>query len=95
MRDPNARISRVHQSWRVRVFGHPPRFFSPTQYGSDEAALEAARAWRDAHWDGRDRWKKLTPDQRREIQGSDEHYKLVAERYGIHPQYVNQIRREK
>lgn len=94
MRRPNARISRMHNSWRVRVFGHPTQYFADSSYGGTEAALEAARAWRDERWDGQDRFRKLTPAQVREIQNSDENYKLVAERYGIAPNYVHQLRRK-
>lgn len=89
----NARISRVYNSWRVRVFGHRPQFFADRNYGGTEAALEAARAWRDEHWDGTDRSQKLTPRQRAAIRRSTEHYQKVADRYGISPTYVHQIRR--
>jgi hypothetical protein len=89
----NARISRVNNSWRVRVFGHPPEFFADSKYGGREAALRAARAWRDERWDGEDRSRKLTPRQRAAIRRSKAHYKEVAERYGISPTYVHQIRR--
>ena len=89
----NARISRVHSSWRVRVFGHRPEFFADSKYGGTEAALEAARAWRDERWDGTDRGQKLTARQRAAIRRSKEHYQKVAERYGISPFYVHQIRR--
>lgn len=89
----NARISRVNNSWRVRVFGYRPEFFADSKYGGTEAALEAARTWRDERWDGTDRNVKLTPEQREAIRQSDEHYKDVAERYGISPTYVHQIRR--
>lgn len=94
-RNPNARITRVHRSWRVRVFGHPPQFFADSKYGGTDAALRAAREWRDAHWDGSNRSVKLTPEQRREIRESEEHYLDVAERYGIHPNYVHQLRRRR
>jgi len=89
----DARISRVGNSWRVRVFGYRPEFFADSKYGGKGSALEAARAWRDEHWDGVDRVQKLTPRQRAAIRRSKEHYKVVAERYGISPTYVHQIRR--
>lgn len=102
MAKPNARISRVHGSWRVRVYGYAPQFFADSTYGdgshpaySKQASLHAARAWRDAHWDGTDRSKKLTPRERTAIRNSKEHYTIVAEKYGISPNYVHQIRREK
>jgi len=94
MRTPNARISRVHNSWRVRVFGHPATYFADSAYGGTAEALEAARAWRDERWDGRDRFRKLSATQRAEIQRSSMHYKEIAERYGITPTYVHQLRRE-
>lgn len=90
---PNARISRVNNSWRVRVFGHRPKFFADSKYGGTREALEAARAWRDEHWDGVDRAQKLTPRQRAAIRRSKQHYLEVAEKYGISPTYVHQIRR--
>lgn len=89
----NARISRVHNSWRVRVFGHQPKFFSDTAYGGSPASLRAARTWRDRVWDGKKRGVKLTPRERREVRNSSEHYKIVAEMYGIHPNYVHKLRR--
>ncbi|MCK9513697.1 MAG: hypothetical protein M0R28_21070 [Pigmentiphaga sp.] len=95
MSNPNARISRVNNSWRVRVFGHAPQFFADSEYGGTEQAIVAARAWRDQHWDGVDRSRKLTPAQREEISKSTEHYKAIADRYGIAPNYVHQLRRGK
>lgn len=90
---PPARISRVNNSWRVRVHGHRPKFFADSNYGGEQAALDAALAWRDEHWDGSDLNQKLTPRQRAAIRRSKEHYIKVAERYGISPTYVHQIRR--
>lgn len=87
----DARISRVNNSWRVRVSGYRPKFFADSKYGGTEAALEAARAWRDERWDGVD--QKLTARQRAAIRRSKEHYLKVAERYGISPTYVHQLRR--
>jgi hypothetical protein len=95
MKSPYPRISRVHNSWKVRVYGLPPRYFSPTEYGSSQDALRAAEAWRDEHWDGSDRRRKLTAEQEREIRTSGEHYKVLAERYGISPTYVHEIRRRR
>lgn len=95
MKNPNTRISRVNKSWRVRVFGHAPKFFADRHYDGKEKALAAARAWRDANWDGIDRTKKLTDAERRAIRESTEHYKDVAARYGIAPNYVHQLRRSK
>ena len=89
----NARISRVHSSWRVRVFGLRPRFFADRNHGGRVGALRAARAWRDAHWDGRHRGRKLTRAERHAIRKSTAHYKLVAKQYGITPNYVHKIRR--
>ena len=89
----NARISRVHRSWRVRVFGHRPRFFADVDHGGRSAALRAARAWRDKVWDGRHRGVKLTRAERSAIRKSTEHYKIVAQRYGISPNYVHKLRR--
>lgn len=95
MLQPNARISRVHGSWRVRVFGHAPKFFADRDYdGSEKKSLAAARKWRDAHWDGTDRSSKLTKSQRNAIRRSKTHYMIVAEKYGISPNYVHQLRRE-
>jgi len=88
-----ARISRVHRSWRVRVYGQRPRYFSDQEYGGRASALFVARMWRDAHWDGRDRGAKLTAAERKEIRQSTEHYKLIARRYGISPNYVHKLRR--
>ena len=93
MSNPNARISRVHRSWRVRVFGHPPRYFADSHHGGTDGALEAARAWRDERWDGTDRFRKLSDAEREAIRRSDAHYKEVADQYGIHPNYVHEIRR--
>ena len=89
----NTRISRVQNSWRVRVHGHKAQFFADVTYGGKQQSLKAARVWRDRHWDGRERRLKLTPADRRAIRKSTEYYKDVAERYGIAPNYVHQIRR--
>lgn len=89
-----ARISRVHNSWRVRLHGYPSQYFAFSRHGGKQAALEAAREWRDQRWDGRSRRTKLTPEQRREVVESRENYRVVAERYGIAPNYVHQLRRE-
>lgn len=93
-RSPNARITRVNQSWRVRVFGHPAAFFADSEYGGKRQALSAARAWRDERWDGTDRRGRLTPEQRQEIAQSKESYREIAARYGIAPGYVHQLRRQ-
>lgn len=96
-RDPLARITKSGNSWRVRLAGYGSANFSPSKYGGEDEALRAAQAWRDARWDGRDRpgcaVRKVTPEQAAEIRRSGEHYKDVAERYGISPNYVHQIRR--
>lgn len=91
----NARIDRVYKSWRVRLTGHPARFFADSAYGGRQQALAAARAWRDARWDGRDLGVKLTKQQRAEIRRSKENYLDVAERHNISPNYVHKLRREK
>lgn len=90
----NARISRVHGSWRVRVFGYPPKFFADSTWGGKLKALQAAREWRDKHWDGMDHNRKLTKAQRNAIRRSKDHYADVAERYGISANYVHQLRRQ-
>lgn len=92
-RDPNARISRVHGSWRVRVFGHSPKFFADSAHGGTEGALQAARAWRDERWDGSTPGVKLSAEQKEEIRNSTDDYREVAARYGISAGYVHQIRR--
>lgn len=89
-----ARISRVGKSWRVRLYGHPPRYFAWSKYGGEGKALAAAILWRDKHWDGKTRGRKLTLAQTREIQESDEHYKVLAERFGISPNHVHTLRRK-
>lgn len=95
MPQPNARISRVHGSWRVRVFGYAPKFFADSDYDGDESkSLKAARVWRDEHWDGADRSSKLTRRQRNAIRRSKAHYLVVAAKYKISPNYVHQLRRE-
>lgn len=94
MPQPNARISRVHGSWRVRVSGYTPKFFADSAYGGEQKALAAARKWRDTYWDGVDGNRKLTPAERRAISRSTEHYLEVAARYGITPNYVHRIRGE-
>lgn len=94
MGSPNARISRVHGSWRVRVFGHTPKFFADSDYGGKTAALAAARAWRDARWDGKDRNQKLSLRQKKAAARSKDHYEDVAQRYGITPNYVHKLRRK-
>jgi hypothetical protein len=88
-----ARISRVHSSWRVRVPGLRPHFFADRKHGGTDAALSAAKGWRDTHWDGEDRSRKLTKMERLTIRHSKEHYKIVAERFRISPNYVHKIRR--
>jgi hypothetical protein len=89
-----ARISRVHGSWRVRVYGHPTKFFADSKHGGKDAALQAAIQWRDARWDGKlHQRQKLTPRERAAIRRSKRYYKEVAEQYGISPTYVHQIRR--
>lgn len=93
MKNPDARITRVHTSWRVRVPGFPSAFFADGKHGGRDAALTAARAWRDERWDGRDLRYKLTPRQRAEIRRSGKNYREIAEQYGIAPNYVHQIRR--
>lgn len=90
----NARISRVHGSWRVRVPSYPARFFADSAFGGGRGALAAARTWRDERWDGVDLNRKLTEKQKKEIRRSSEHYITIAERYGISSNYVHQIRRE-
>ncbi len=95
MSNPNARISRVRTSWRVRVFGHSPQFFADGKYGGTSEALHAARAWRDAHWDGWHRSAKLTDAEREAVRRSTEDYKQVAERYGITRQYVHELRKKR
>jgi hypothetical protein len=90
----NARISRVYKSWRVRVFGQRPQFFADSRYGGTEAALSAARAWRDKHWNGQDLRRKLTDHEREAIRKSKERYADVAERYGISPNYVHKLRKQ-
>jgi hypothetical protein len=90
----NARISRSHGSWRVRIPGYAPKFFADETYGGTVKALRMARAWRDARWDGSDRGRKLTPAERVAIARSDEHYVDIAARYGISPNYVHVLRRE-
>lgn len=96
---PGARITRVHNSFRVRLYGYPPAFFSPSEYGGEEAALEAARRWRDERWDGRRRTRSgkpaLTPEQVREIQESSEYYRDVAKRFGISTNHVHYLRRKR
>lgn len=89
----NARISRVHGSWRVRVPGYPPAFFADSDWGGRQEALATARAWRDRRWDGKDGNRKLTNVQRAAIRRSTEHYITIADRYGISHNYVHQIRR--
>jgi hypothetical protein len=88
----DARIGRVGNSYRVRVSGEVA-FFSPREHGGEEKALQAARAWRDARWDGSDRRYKLTPKQRAEIATGTMDYRKVAAKYGISPNYVHQLRR--
>lgn len=95
MSNPNARISRVSNSWRVRVFGHPHKFFADSAHGGSDGALQAARSWRDERWDGKTIGVKLTPEQKREIQHSTDDYREVAARYGISAGYVHQLRRER
>jgi hypothetical protein len=89
----NARISRVHGSWRVRVLGYTPKFFADSEFGGKQKALEAARAWRDKKWDGKDHNRKLTAKDRDNIRRSKAHYADIAEQYGISANYVHQIRR--
>lgn len=89
----NARISRVGGSWRVRLFGYDPEYFADSKYGGQQAALAAARKWRDARWDGTTRYVKLSKKKKAEIRRSKEHYVTVAEREGITPNYVHAIRR--
>jgi hypothetical protein len=93
MPNPRARIIRVN-TWRVRVPGHPSAYFSDAKYGGEEAALAAAEAWRDAHWDGVNRRYegKLTLEQRAEIIASDEPASVLAARYGVTRQYVWNLR---
>lgn len=94
MPESNARISRVHGSWRVRVPGYAPKFFADCDWGGKHYSLLAARDWRDIHWNGVDRSQKLTPRQRAAIRRSKEHYEIIAKRYGISPNYVHQLRRQ-
>lgn len=95
MTKPDAlpRISRVGNSFRVRVSGETA-FFAPRTYGGVEEARAAAIQWRDARWDGRHRSRKITPQQAEEIRASSEDYKTVASRYGISPAYVHYLRRQ-
>jgi len=92
---PYARISRVHNSWRVRVYGLRPRYFADSKYGSTDAALQAAKKWRDEHWDGTNRSRKLTRREQLAIHRSTEHYRVIAKRYGISPNYVHKLRRRR
>lgn len=90
MPNPRARISRSNTSWMVRVPGHRTAFFADGKHGGTDAALAAAQAWRDEHWDGKNRRYegKLTLQQRAEILASDEPATLLAARYGVCRQYV-------
>lgn len=88
-----ARITRVHTSWRVRVPGHPPKFFADGKHGGKAVALAAAQAWRDARWDGVEPSRKLSTQQKAAIRRSTRNYKEIAEKYGISPNYVHQLRR--
>lgn len=79
--------------------GQSPKFFADGKYGGTDAALAAARAWRDAHWNGRNRVggaaaasAKLTLLQRAEIGASREPAADLAARYGISRQYVYDLR---
>lgn len=87
-----ARISRVGNSFRVRVSGKPV-YFSPREYGGEEQARAAALKYRDAHWDGSNRSQKLSDSQRAAVAMSTEDYRIVAARYGISPNYVHHLRR--
>jgi hypothetical protein len=75
------------------VRGHPSTYFADRDYGGREASLAAAVKWRDERWDGLHRGRKLTDAQTSEIRQSREHYTVIAERYGISPNYVHTIRR--
>jgi len=86
-------ITRTGNSWRVRVPGFPAQSFADSKYGGQALSLSAARRWRDERWDGRDRRSKLTPRDRAVIRRSKTHYVEVAERYGITPNYVHELRR--
>lgn len=89
------RISRVHGSWRVRVPGHPPKFFADSTYGGASESLLHARLWRDLNWDGKARNRKLSRRDRYDIARSTAHYAEVAKKYGISANYVHLIRRSK
>jgi hypothetical protein len=93
MKNRHARITRVHTSWRVRVPGLPAAFFADGKHGGEQASLAAAIAWRDARWDGKFPGRKLSPRQRAAIRKSARNYREIAERYGISPNYVHQLRR--
>lgn len=93
MKNPRARITRVHTSWRVRVPGHPATFFADGKHGGEQASLAAAVAWRDERWDGKFPGRKLSQRQRAAIKRSTRNYREIADRYGISPNYVHQIRR--
>jgi hypothetical protein len=94
MPNPRARISRSNTSWMVRVPGHRTAFFADGKHGGTDAALAAAQAWRDEHWDGVNRRYegKLTPEQRAEIIISGEPASVLAARYGVSRQYVWNLR---
>lgn len=93
--NPSARITRVHTSWRVRVPGHPPRFFADGSYGGKEASFAAARAWRDERWDGQHRYaRKLSAEQCAAIRRSRKPAAELAEQYGVTRQHIYRIRRK-
>jgi hypothetical protein len=75
------------------VPGHPAKFFADSNYGGKRAAKEAAREWRDKHWDGVNLNVKLTARDRAAIRRSKEHYADIAEEHNISPNYVHQLRR--
>lgn len=93
--NPSARITRVHTSWRVRVPGHPPRFFADGAHGGKEASFAAARAWRDERWDGKNAYvRKLSEEQITEIRGSTKPIAKLAEEYGVTRQHIHRLRRK-
>lgn len=87
---PGTRIDRIHNSWRVRVPGHPQKYFSWRAHGGRDAALDAAYKWRDARWDGKSQHDRMR-ERNAEIvarRAAGETFRQIAADYGITAQRV-------
>lgn len=73
--------------------GHPPKYFPWRFHGGRDEALDAAKRWRDDHWNGespRERFAERN-EEIRNLVARGMPRRFVAQAYRISPQRVSQI----